>query len=50
MINRQEDLWDEYSTLCKEVKDLVMLRSWNEVVEIVKTDLEGKRKIYFGPL
>ena len=44
MINGQEDLWDEYCRLRKEVKDLVIakkLKVWNEVIDRVITDFEG---------
>ena len=51
MINGQEDLWDEYCRLRKEVKHLVIdkkLKVWNEVVDKVNTDFEGNRKIFWS--
>ena len=51
MINGQEDLWNEYCRLCKEVKRLVIdkkLKVWNEVVDKVNTDFEGNRKIFWS--
>ena len=42
VVNGREDLWDEYCTLRKEIKQLVIekkLNIWNELVEKVNTDL-----------
>ena len=47
VIKGQEDLWDEYCRLRREVKELVKekkLTIWNEVVEKVNVDFDGSRK------
>ena len=44
VIKGQEDLWDEYCGLRREMKELVRekkLTIWNEVVEKVNVDLMG---------
>ena len=45
--NGREDLWDEYCSLRKEVKELVRekkLNIWREVVKKANTDFDGSRK------
>ena len=47
----QEELWEEYYRLRKEVKQLVIekkLNIWNEVVEKVNSDFEGNRKEFWA--
>ena len=44
VINGREDLWDECCRLRKEVKELVRLNIWREVVEKANTDFDGVRK------
>ena len=47
VIKGQEDLWDEYCRLRREVKELVRekkLTIWNEVVEKVNVDFDGNGK------
>ena len=50
VISGQDDLWDEYCRLCREVKDLVRekkLAVWNEVVERVNVDFEESKKEFW---
>ena len=42
VIRGREDLWDEYCRLLKQVKELVRLTMWKEVVEKVNVDFEGR--------
>ena len=47
----QEELWEEYYRLRKEVKQLVIekkLNIWNEVVEKANSDFEGNRKEFWA--
>ena len=51
VIKSQEDLWDEYCRLRKEVKELVRekkLKIWREVVEEANTDFDGGRKEFWA--
>ena len=51
VIKGQEDLWDEYCRLRREVKELVRgkkLTIWNEVVEKVNVDFDGSRKEFWA--
>ena len=51
VINGQEDLWDEYCRLRKEVKELVRekkLNIWREVVEKANTDFDGSKKEFWA--
>ena len=45
VVNGLEDLWDEYCSLRKEVKQLVI---WNELVEKVNTDFDENRKEFWA--
>ena len=45
VVNGHEELWDEYCRLREEVKQLVIEKKfniWNELVEKVNTDFDGK--------
>ena len=47
----QEELWEEYNRLRKEVKQLVLekkLSIWNEVVEKANSDFEGNKKEFWA--
>ena len=51
VISGQDDLWDEYCRLRREVKDLVRekkLAVWNEIVEKVNVDFDGTRKEFWA--
>ena len=53
VVNGWEDLWDEYSRLRKEVKQLVLEKKlniilWNELVEKVNTDFDENRKEFWA--
>ena len=47
----QDYLLEDYSKLCREVKNLVVqkkLEVWNEVVERANLDFEGNRKEFWA--
>ena len=47
----QDELWEEYYMLCKEVKNLVIekkLNNWNEVLEKANSDYDGNRKEFWA--
>ena len=47
----EDELWEEYVRLWKEVKQLVTekkLQFWNEVVDKVKSDYEGSKKEFWA--
>ena len=47
----QDELWEEYYMLRKEVKNLVIekkLNSWNEVLEKANSDYDGNRKEFWA--
>ena len=47
----EDELWEEYVRLRKEVKQLVTekkLQIWNEVVDKVKSDYEGSKKEFWA--
>ena len=51
VIKGQENLWNEYCGLRREVKELVRekkLTIWNEVVEKVNVDFNGSRKEFWA--
>ena len=51
IVSGQEELWEEYYRLRKEVKQLVIekkLNIWNEVVEKANSDFEGNRKEFWA--
>ena len=51
VINGQENLWDEYCRLRKEVKELVRekkLNTWREVVDKANTNFDGSRKEFWA--
>ena len=47
-IKGREDLWEEYSRLPREVKELVRLTFWNKVVERVNVDFDESRKEFWA--
>ena len=51
MVRGQEDLWDEYNKLRREVKHLVMekkLNVWNGVVEKANADFEANKEEFWS--
>ena len=51
MVDRKEDLWEEYCRVRKEVKRSVRakkINAWKEVVEKVNRDFEGCRKQFWS--
>ena len=47
----QDELWEEYYMLRKEVKNLVIekkLNNWNEVLEKANSDYDGNRKEFWA--
>ena len=49
MYNGREDLWDEYCTVPREVKELgKKLANWNEVIEKANADFDGSRKEFWA--
>ena len=47
----QNELWEEYYMLRKEVKNLVIekkLNNWNEVLEKANSDYDGNRKEFWA--
>ena len=47
----QDELWEEYYMLRKEVKNLVIekkLNNWNEVLEKANSDYDGNRKVFWA--
>ena len=50
ILEGQDNLWEEYSKLRREVNNLVVqkkLEVWNEVVERANSDFEGNRKEFW---
>ena len=53
ILEGQDNLWEEYSKLRREVNNLVVqkkLEVWNEVVERANSDFEGNRKEFWALL
>ena len=48
VISGREELCDEYCRLRKEVKELVRLNIWREVVEKANTDFDGNKKEFWA--
>ena len=51
ILHGQDNLWEEYSKLRREGKNLVVqkkLEVWNEVVERANSDFEGNRKEFWA--